>query len=146
MTITQEQRTELHQAVRGLIGVGPAETLMDYMAHDGWDSVARVEHVELAATRMEARLTESRQDFEQRINQVQAELSDRINRVQSELNDRIDRVQIELIDRINQVQAELSDRINTLEVSMHRAFANQTRWLAGLMGSLVVAMIVSLLR
>ena len=56
MAITGAQRLELHQAMRGLIGVGPADTLMECLPFDGWEGVARVEHVELAVARMETQL------------------------------------------------------------------------------------------
>ena len=85
MAITGAQRLELHQTMRGLVGVGPADTLMECLPFDGWDGIARVEHVELATTRMEAKL-------EQRIAEVRIEMGE----LRTELKDEIGGLRVEM--------------------------------------------------
>ena len=74
MAISGAQRLELHQTMRGLIGVGPADTLMELLPFDGWEGIARVEHVELAVSRMETQLAATRLDLEREIGGLRIEM------------------------------------------------------------------------
>ena len=48
LMVTEPERLELHQAMRGFIGAGPANTFMELATPRDWDQIVRVHQLDAA--------------------------------------------------------------------------------------------------
>jgi signal transduction histidine kinase len=125
--VTEPERLELHQAMRGIIGPGAANTFMDLAAPRDWDDVVRVHHLDAA-------INGSRAELRQETAGLKAELKQDINNLRVELKQDISDVRVEI--------AQLRTEFTALLASELR---NQTKWIIGVLTTLCVALIVSVL-
>ena len=56
LMVTEPERLELHQAMRGFIGAGPANTFMQLATPRDWDQVVRVHQLDAAVDGLRAEL------------------------------------------------------------------------------------------
>ena len=56
LMVTETERLELHQAMRGFIGAGPANTFMQLATPRDWDQVVRVHQLDAAVDGLRAEL------------------------------------------------------------------------------------------
>ena len=128
MVMTESQRFELHEILREKLGVNAAETLMGQLPPSGWDDLARSHHIE----------------------SLRSELTTKMTTIHGELASELTTICGELTNKMTTIRGELTSKMSTMHgellAEMHRLAAVQTRWIAGLLGSLVVAMIVALVR
>jgi signal transduction histidine kinase len=125
--VTEPERLELHQAMRGIIGPGAANTFMDLAAPRDWDDVVRVHHLDAA-------INGSRAELRQETAGLKAGLKQDINNLRVELKQDISDVRVEI--------AQLRTEFTALLASELR---NQTKWIIGVLTTLCVALIVSVL-
>ena len=129
--VTEPERLELHQAMRGIIGPGAANTFVELVAPRDWDDVVRVHHLEAAINGLRAELREEmaglkaelRIEFKQDLSNLRAELKEDISDVRAGI-------------------AQLRTEFTALLTSELR---NQTKWIVGVLTTLSVALIVSVL-
>ncbi|MFM8827085.1 MAG: hypothetical protein ACKORY_08485 [Actinomycetota bacterium] len=136
--VTEPERLELHQAMRGIIGPGAANTFMELAAPRDWDDVVRVHHLEAATSGSRAELREEtaglRVDLKQDINNLRVELKQDMAELRAEFKQDISDVRVEI--------AQLRTDVTALVTSELR---NQTKWIVGVLTTLCVALIVSVL-
>lgn len=70
--VTESERLALHQAMRGIIGAGPADTFMELATPRDWDQVVRTHHLALA-------VDELRSEFRHDLADLRMEIVDRIS-------------------------------------------------------------------
>ena len=70
--VTESERLALHQAMRGIIGAGPADTFMELATPRDWDQVVRTHHLSLA-------VDELRSEFRHDLADLRMEIVDRIS-------------------------------------------------------------------
>lgn len=70
--VTEDERLALHQAMRGHIGAGPADTFMELATPRDWDQVVRTHHLALA-------VDELRSEFRHDLADLRMEIVDRIS-------------------------------------------------------------------
>lgn len=117
MSVSQSRLRELHARLKEVIGVNASSTMMDLLAPDDWNTVVRVHHLDAFH------------------GQLRAEWQVAIAELRSEFR-----------TEISSLRTEFHTEIGELRADMHKLAAVQTRWMAGLLGSLVVAMIIALVR
>lgn len=128
MSVSQSRLLELHARLKEVIGVDASSTMMDLLPPDDWNTVVRVHHLEAFH------------------GQLRAELQVAVAELRSEFRTEISALRTELFGEINSLRTETQGAIGELRADMHKLAAVQTRWMAGLLGSLVVAMIIALVR
>jgi hypothetical protein len=117
MSITQSRRYEMHEVLRGKLGVGVADTLVEHLPPEGWGDVA------------------TKKD----LSQVRTELQMEIALLRSELHQEIALLRSEMI----QMEERLTMKI---DLAIAKAISNQNKWMIGFMFSLVVPLSIALLR
>ena len=80
--VTESERLALHQAMRGIIGAGPADTFMELATPRDWDQVVRTHHLALA-------VDELRSEFRHDLADLRVELTQDITNLRAEIVDRI---------------------------------------------------------
>lgn len=128
MSVSQSRLLELHARLKEVIGVDASSTMMDLLPPDDWNTVVRVHHLDAFH------------------GQLRAELQVAVAELRSEFRTEISALRTELFGEINSLRTETQGAIGELRADMHKLAAVQTRWMAGLLGSLVVAMIIALVR
>jgi hypothetical protein len=130
--VTESERLALHQAMRGIIGAGPADTFMELATPRDWDQVVRTHHLTLAVDDMRSEfrldLAELRAELKHDINDLRVELKHDINDLRTELKQDIADLRVEIVDRISAEIQSLS------------------RWIIGVLSTLSVALIVATVR
>lgn len=132
MSVSQSRLLELHARLKEVIGVDASSTMMDLLPPDDWNTVVRIHHLEAFRDQL-------RTEF-------RAELQVAVAELRTEFRTEINALRTELFGEINALRAENRGAIGELRADMHKLAAVQTRWMAGLLGSLVVAMIIALVR
>ena len=125
--VTEPERLELHQAMRGIIGPGAANTFMELVAPRDWDDVVRVHHLEAA------------------INGLRAELREEMAGLKAELKQDMAELRSELKQDISDVRLEIAQLRTEFTVLLASELRNQTKWIVGVLTTLCVALIVSVL-
>lgn len=150
MSVSQSRLLELHARLKEVIGVDASSTMMDLLPPDDWNTVVRVHHLDAFREQFRAELQVAvaglRTEFHAEINTLRAEFHTEINTLRTELFGEINTLRTELFGEINALRTESRGAIGELRADMHKLAAVQTRWMAGLLGSLVVAMIIALVR
>ncbi len=129
--VTEPERLELHQAMRGIIGPGAANTFMELVAPRDWDDVVRVHHLEAAINGLRAEL---REEMTGLTAELRIEFKQDLSNLRAELKEDISDVRVEI--------AQLRTEFTALLTSELR---NQTKWIVGVLTTLCVALIVSVL-
>ena len=191
--VTEPERLELHQAMRGIIGPGAANTFMELAAPRDWDDVVRVHHLDAAinGSRTELReetaglkaelkqdindlrvelkqdMVELRAELKQDINNLRVELKQDMVELRAEFKQDINNLRVELKQDMVELRAEFKQDINNLRVELKQDISdvrveiaqlrteftallaselrNQTKWIIGVLTTLCVALIVSVL-
>ncbi len=114
LMVTEPERLELHQAMRGFIGAGPANTFMQLATPRDWDQVVRVHQLDAA------------------VDGLCAELKSEIGDVRLEIAD----LRTEMCTGFAELRTEMSGLV-TSEIR------RQTQWIIGVLTSLSIALIVA---
>ena len=125
--VTEPERLELHQAMRGIIGPGAANTFMELAAPRDWDDVVRVHHLDAA------------------INGSRTELREEMAGLKAELKQDINDLRVELKQDISDVRVEIAQLRTEFTALLASELRNQTKWIIGVLTTLCVALIVSVL-
>ena len=75
LMVTEPERLELHQAMRGFIGAGPANTFMELATPRDWDQVVRVHQLDAAVDGLRAELRSEIGDVRLEIADLRTEMS-----------------------------------------------------------------------
>jgi hypothetical protein len=180
--VTEPERLELHQAMRGIIGPGAANTFMELAAPRDWDDVVRVHHLEAAinGSRTELReetaglkaelkqdinnlrielkqdMVELRAELKQDMVELRAELKQDMVELRAEFKQDMIELRAEFKQDINDLRVELKQDISDVRVEIAQLrteftallaseLRNQTKWIIGVLTTLCVALIVSVL-
>ena len=122
MTITDKQRTEVHNCLRDLMGQEMADIMMELLPPVGWGEVVRRQDVNGLGVALQAELSETRSDLRREIQAVRHELQAEIQTFRGELKAEIHTVRGELKTEIQTVHGRLmtfqqvtESRLDTLE-------------------------------
>ena len=74
--VTEPERLELHQAMRGLIGPGAANTFMELATPRDWDDLVKVHQLDAAIDDLRAELKQDISDVRLEISDVRLEIAD----------------------------------------------------------------------
>jgi hypothetical protein len=169
--VTEPERLELHQAMRGIIGPGAANTFMELAAPRDWDDVVRVHHLEAAISGSRTELREEtaglKAELKQDINNLRVELKQDMVELRAELKQDMVELRAEFKQDMIELRAEFKQDINDLRVELKQDISdvrveiaqlrteftallaselrNQTKWIIGVLTTLCVALIVSVL-
>lgn len=139
MSVSQSRLLELHARLKEVIGVDASSTMMDLLPPDDWNTVVRVHHLDAFHGQLRAELQVA-------VAELRSEFRTEISALRTEFRTEISALRTELFGEINSLRTETQGAIGELRADMHKLAAVQTRWMAGLLGSLVVAMIIALVR
>jgi gamma-glutamyl:cysteine ligase YbdK (ATP-grasp superfamily) len=158
--VSEPERLELHQAMRGIIGPGAANTFMELAAPRDWDDVVRVHHLDAAINGSRTELREEmaglKVELKQDINNLRVELKQDITELRAELKQDMVELRAEFKQDINNLRVELKQDISDVRVEIAQLrteftallaseLRNQTKWIIGVLTTLCVALIVSVL-
>ena len=163
--VTEPERLELHQAMRGLVGTGPANTLMELATPRDWDQVVRTHHLTLAVdglrSDVQRDLADLRAELKQDIADLRAELKQDINDLRTELKKDMVELRMELKQDINDLRLELTEEIANLRTELKQdindlrtevisristELQTLSRWIIGVLTTLSVSLIVAVVR
>ena len=119
--VTEPERLELHQAMRGLIGPGAANTFMELATPRDWDDLVKVHQLDAA------------------IDDLRAELKQDISDVRLEISD----VRLEIADLRTEVRTEFASMRTEMTVLVATEIRRQTQWIIGVLTSLSIALIIA---
>lgn len=85
MTISDSQRTDVHNCLRDLMGQEMADIMMELLPPVGWGEVVRRQDVNGLGISLRAELSETRSDLQREIQAVRHELKTEIQEVRAEL-------------------------------------------------------------
>ena len=127
LMVTEPERLELHQAMRGIIGTGPANTFMQLATPRDWDDVVRVHQLDAAIGGL-------RSELKQDIADVRLEIAGLRNELKQEIAD----FRTEVRTGFAEMRTEMTLLIST-------EIRRQTQWIIGVLTSLSVALILATL-
>lgn len=147
--VTEPERLELHQAMRGIIGPGAANTFMELAAPRDWDDVVRVHHLDAAINGSRTELREEtaglKAELKQDINNLRVELKQDMVELRAEFKQDINDLRVELKQDISDVRVEIAQLRTEFTALLASELRNQTKWIVGVLTTLCVALIVSVL-
>ena len=147
--VTEPERLELHQAMRGIIGPGAANTFMELAAPRDWDDVVRVHHLDAAINGSRTELREEmaglKAELKQDINNLRIELKQDMVELRAEFKQDINDLRVELKQDISDVRVEIAQLRTEFTALLASELRNQTKWIIGVLTTLCVALIVSVL-
>ncbi len=147
--VTEPERLELHQAMRGIIGPGAANTFMELAAPRDWDDVVRVHHLEAAISGSRTELREEtaglKAELKRDINNLRIELKQDMVELRAEFKQDINDLRVELKQDISDVRVEIAQLRTEFTALLASELRNQTKWIIGVLTTLCVALIVSVL-
>jgi signal transduction histidine kinase len=147
--VTEPERLELHQAMRGIIGPGAANTFMELAAPRDWDDVVRVHHLDAAVNGSRTELREEtaglKAELKQDINNLRIELKQDMVELRAEFKQDINDLRVELKQDISDVRVEIAQLRTEFTALLASELRNQTKWIVGVLTTLCVALIVSVL-
>ena len=121
LMVTEPERLELHQAMRGFIGTGPANTFMQLATPRDWDDIVRVHQLDAA------------------IDDLRAELKSDISDVRLEIAD----LRTEVRTGFAEVRTEMAGLRADMTGLLSSEIRRQTQWIIGVLTSLSIALIVA---
>ena len=127
LMVTEPERLELHQAMRGLIGTGPANTFMQLATPRDWDDVVRVHQLDAA------------------IGGLRSELKQDITDVRLEIAGLRDELKQEIADLRTEVRTGFAEMRTEISMSISTEIRRHTQWIIGVLTSLSVALILATL-
>ena len=127
LMVTEPERLELHQAMRGLIGTGPANTFMQLATPRDWDDVVRVHQLDAA------------------IGGLRSELKQDITDVRLEIAGLRDELKQEIADLRTEVRTGFAEMRTEMTLLISTEIRRQTQWIIGVLTSLSVALILATL-
>ncbi|MEY4392462.1 MAG: hypothetical protein RLZZ544_1171 [Actinomycetota bacterium] len=127
LMVTEPERLELHQAMRGIIGTGPANTFMQLATPRDWDDVVRVHQLDAA------------------IGGLRSELKQDITDVRLEIAGLRDELKQEIADLRTDVRTGFAEMRTEMSMSISTEIRRQTQWIIGVLTSLSVALILATL-
>jgi len=127
LMVTEPERLELHQAMRGIIGTGPANTFMQLATPRDWDDVVRVHQLDAA------------------IGGLRSELKQDITDVRLEIAGLRDELKQEIADLRTEVRTGFAEMRTEMSMSISTEIRRQTQWIIGVLTSLSVALILATL-
>ncbi|NBU38171.1 MAG: hypothetical protein EBS32_08060 [Actinobacteria bacterium] len=163
LMVTEPERLELHQAMRGLIGTGPANTFMQLATPRDWDDVVRVHQLDAAIGGLRSELKQDITEVRLEIGGLRSELKQDITDVRLEIGDLRSELKQDIADvrlEIAGLRDELKQEITDLRTEVRTGFAEmrtemtllisteirrQTQWIIGVLTSLSVALILATL-
>ena len=119
--VTEPERLELHQAMRGLIGPGAANTFMELATPRDWDDLVRAHQLDAA------------------IDGLRAELKQDISDVRLEISD----VRLEIADLRTEARTGFASMQTEMTVLVTTEIRRQTQWIIGVLTSLSIALIIA---
>ena len=119
--VTEPERLELHQAMRGLIGPGAANTFMELATPRVWDDLVKVHQLDAA------------------IDDLHAELKQDISDVRLEISD----VRLEIADLRTEVRTGFASMRTEMTMLVATEIRRQTRWIISMLTLLSVALIIA---
>ena len=149
MNVTEADRLELHQAIRGVIGVRPADIFMECIIPRDWDDLVRVDQLNAFRAEMRAEFAELQTEFAD----LRAEVRGDVAGLRTEFAD--------LRAGFTELRAHVDGEIAALRAEMRQGFTElrmefrtqlqmslrrQTQFMLGFMGTLTVSMIIALVR
>lgn len=167
MSVSETDRLELHQAIRGVIGVRPAEIFMECIIPRDWDSVVRVDQFNAFHAEMRAEFADLRAEFEilrGDVTQENSSLRAEFAALRADVTQENSSLRAEFADlraEFEILRANVTSQIAELRAEMKQGFAElrlefgtqlerslrrQTQFMLGFMGTLTLSMIVALLR
>jgi len=157
MAISQGKRTELHQELREKLTVDTADTLMDYLPPDGWSEVAMKSDLASLEVALKSDITSleaaMKSDLALLRAEVKADIAELRTSTQSDIAELRTATQKDIAElkaattsEFALIRSELQLLEARLVEKLNKTIINQSRWMIGILGSLVVAMIVSLVR
>lgn len=149
MSVSETDRLELHQAIRGVIGVRPAEIFMECIIPRDWDSVVRVDQFNAFHAEMRAEFADLRAEFEILRGDVTQENSS-LRAEFAALRAEFEILRADVTSQIAELRAEMKQGFGELRLEfgmqLERSLRRQTQFMLGFMGTLTLSMIVALLR
>lgn len=127
LMVTEPERLELHQAMRGIIGTGPANTFMQLATPRDWDDVVRVHQLDAA------------------IGGLRSELKQDITDVRLEIAGLRDELKQEITDLRTEVRTGFAEMRTEMTLLISTEIRRQTQWIIGVLTSLSVALILATL-
>lgn len=112
--VTEPERLELHQAMRGLIGPGAANTFMELATPRDWDDLVKVHQLDAA-----------------------------IDDLRAELKQDISDVRLEIADLRTEVRTGFASMRTEMTVLVATEIRRQTQWIIGVLTLLSVALIIA---
>lgn len=112
--VTEPERLELHQAMRGLIGPGAANTFMELATPRDWDDLVKVHQLDAA-----------------------------IDDLRAEMKQDISDVRLEIADLRTEVRTGFASMRTEMTVLVATEIRRQTRWIIGVLTLLSVALIIA---
>ena len=123
LMVTEPERLELHHAMRGFIGAGPANTFMQLATPRDWDDIVRVHQLDAA------------------VDGLRAELKSDISDVRLEIAD----LRTEMRTGFAEVRTEMTGLRADMTGLVSQEIRRQTQWIIGVLTSLSIALIVATL-
>ena len=146
MAISQGKRTELHQELREKLTVDTADTLMDYLPPDGWSEVAMKSDLASLEVALKSDLALLRAEVKADIAELRTATQSDIAELRTATQKDIAELKTATTSEFALLRSELQLLEARLVEKLNKTIINQSRWMIGILGSLVVAMIVALVR
>ena len=121
MTITDKQRTDVHNCLQDLMGQEMADIMMELLPPVGWGEVVRRQDMNGLGISLRAEMSDTRGDLQREIQAMRHELKTEIQEVRSELKAEIREVRAELAtfrEVTNNRLDSLEKGINSLRSTM----------------------------
>ena len=115
MTISDSQRTDVHNCLRDLMGQEMADIMMELLPPAVWGEVVRRQDVNGLGISLRAELSETRSDLQREIQAVRHELKAEIRELRNELKTEIQEVRAELAT----FREVTNSRLDSLEKSIN---------------------------
>jgi len=145
LMVTEPERLELHQAMRGLIGTGPANTFMQLATPRDWDDVVRVHQLDATIGGLRSELKQDIADVRLEIGGLRSELKQDITDVRLEIAGLRDELKQEITDLRTEVRTGFAEMRTEMTLLISTEIRRQTQWIIGVLTSLSVALILATL-
>ena len=146
MSISQAKRTELHQELREKLTVDTADTLMEHLPPGGWGEVATKSDIESLRVATKTDIELLRVATQRDIAELKAAAQQDIAELKAATQADIAELKAETQSEFALVRKDLQLLEARLIEKLNKTIIKQNRWMIGILGSLVVAMIIALVR
>lgn len=146
MSISQAKRTELHQELREKLTVDTADTLMEHLPPGGWGEVATKSDIESLRVATKTDIELLRVATQRDIAELKAATQQDIAELKAATQADIAELNAETQSEFALVRKDLQLLEARLIEKLNKTIIKQNRWMIGILGSLVVAMIIALVR